>query len=57
MQEAERLIVNELEDELVEILRVRDAACALYATATRQLSETFPDADVVAWLDAERRNR
>jgi len=57
MEEAERLITDGREDELVEILKVRDSACALYAVATRQLTDKFPDSDVVAWLDQEAAKR
>jgi DICT domain-containing protein len=51
VQEAERIISEADENLLVEILKVRDAACALYATATVQLTDKFPDKDVVAFLD------
>jgi hypothetical protein len=56
-QEAERIIKAKDQVLLVEILRVRDAACALYVVATRKLTDDFPDSLVVAWLDKEANNR
>jgi len=55
-EESERIIRDKREDELAEILKVRDAACALYVTATKQLPDLFPDSDVVDWLDREARS-
>jgi DICT domain-containing protein len=54
MQEAERIITEADEDCLVEILKVRDAACALYAKETMQLNDEFKDSDVLTWLDSKR---
>lgn len=53
MQEAHRIISECDEVLLVEILKVRDAACALYAKETLQLSDKFKDGEVVAWLDSK----
>jgi hypothetical protein len=53
MQEAERIITEADEDLLVEILQVRDAACALYTKETMQLNDRFKDSDVVTWLDSK----
>jgi len=55
MQEAERIITEQDEDALQEILRVRDAACALYAARTLQTTELFTDREVADYLDEEAK--
>lgn len=52
-EEATRIIAEADKDRLYEILRVRDAACALFAVRTLQTSDAFTDSAVVEYLDKE----
>lgn len=55
--EADRIIFREDASELIEILKVRDAACALYAHEHLLVSDKFPDANVTTWLDGKRAGK